>query len=238
MSHSVEATANITTSAEHRWHGFMLYAITVPSFFLAGLCFQWYATTSQLALLLLGWVTFGMAFDFLSHIMGLHFGRHTRLLRGYARINFAALCFGIPFTALAGSFVLAAVAPDGISAQITRHYLPVLYSSLIFGALFLFARYRQLSIAGTVEYALDKSHGYTRIIFLLRRIFLGMALAVSITVMLDGWSSEWQLWSLLFGLSFIATVPLHIMHKQVPSMLSELITQIILFYGSWMAFVA
>ena len=130
------------------------------------------------------------------------------------------------------------VVPDGISAQIIRHYLPILYGSLIFGTLFLFARYRQLGISGTVEYALDKSHAYTRIIFLLRRIFLAMALAVSVTVMLDGSNSGWQLWSLLFGLSFIATVPLHIMHKQIPSMLSELITQVILIYGSWMAFVA
>ena len=238
MNHSVEATTNITTSAEHRQHGFVLYAITVPSFFLAGLCFQWYATTGQIALLLLGWVTFGMAFDFLSHIMGLHLGRHTHLLRGYARINFAALCFGIPFTVLAGSFVIATAVPDGISAQITCHYLPILYSAMIFGTLFLFARYRQLRLSGTVEYALDTSHTYTRVIFLLRRIFLVMALVVSITVMLDGWNSGWQLWSLLFGLSFIATVPLHIMHKQIASMLSELITQIILIYGSWMAFVA
>jgi hypothetical protein len=54
----------------------------------------------------------------------------------------------------------------------------------------------------------------------------------------DGMGTDWLLWTLAFGLTFIATVPLHIMHKQIPSMLSELITQIILIYGSWAVFVA
>jgi hypothetical protein len=50
--------------------------------------------------------------------------------------------------------------------------------------------------------------------------------------------TDWLLWTLAFGLTFIASVPLHIMHKQIPSMLSELITQIILIYDSWAVFVA
>jgi len=45
------------------------------------------------------------------------------------------------------------------------------------------------------------------------------------------------LWAAAFGLSFIATVPLHIMHKQIPSMLSEAVTLYILAYGSWAMFV-
>jgi hypothetical protein len=222
----------------HKLHTLTLYAITIPSFLLAGLCFQWYIDTDEVALLLLGWVTFGMAFDFLSHILGLHFGQHTTLLRWFARVNFSALCFGIPFTALAGSFVIAEIVTDGINAALLEHYLTILHGSLIFGALFMFARYRMLTIAGAVEFTLDKTHPYTRIIFLSRRVFLALSLVVGICVMVDGIGTDWLLWTLAFGLTFIATVPLHIMHKQIPSMLSELITQIILIYGSWAVFVA
>lgn len=218
-------------------HTLVLYAITIPSFLLAGICFQWYADTNEVALLLLGWVTFGMAFDFLSHILGLHFGEHNRFLCWYARINFSALCFGIPFTALAGSFVIAEIVNDGISAALVNHYLVILYGSLSFGAFFMFAKYRSFSLAGATEITLDKTQRYTRFIFLTRRVFLALALVVGIAVMIDGYGTEWSLWSFAFGLSFIATVPLHIMHKQIPSMLSELITQVILIYGSWAVFV-
>lgn len=240
MTHSIEAAdiLNPAGAANRKQYAFLLYVITVPSFLLAGICFQWYAATDEVALLLLGWVTFGRAFDFLNHILGLHFGQYTRFLRWYARINFSALCFGIPFTALAGSFVIAAVVRDGISAILIEYYLIILTTALAFGGLFVFARYRQLTIAGAVEFVLDKQHRYTRLIFLARRIFLAMALIVSITVMIDGFATDWSLWSFAFGLSFIATVPLHIMHKQIPSMVAELTTQVILIYGSWVVFVA
>jgi hypothetical protein len=218
-------------------HALVLYTITVPSFLLAGICFQWYTETNEVALLLLGWVTFGMAFDFLSHILGLHFGEHKRFLRWYARINFSALCFGIPFTALAGSFVIAEIVNEGISATLVNYYQVILHGSLIFGAFFMFAKYQTFSLAGAIEFTLDKTQSYTRFIFLARRAFLALALVVGIAVMIDGYGTEWSSWSFAFGLSFIATVPLHIMHKQIPSMLSELITQVILIYGSWTVFV-
>jgi len=244
MNNSIEATNTLAPAdlpkdvAKGRLHTLILYVIAIPSFLLAGLCFQWYAETHEVALLLLGWVTFGMAFDFLGHIVGLHFAQRTQFLRWFARINFSALCFGIPFTAIAGSFVLAEVVGDGISAALIRHYLIILHSSLIFGSLFMFARYRKVTIAGAVEFVLDKSHRYTGFIFLTRRIFLALSLVIGITVMIDGFGTEWSLWAIAFGLSFIATVPLHIMHKQIPSMLSELITQVIAVYGTWVVFVA
>jgi len=240
MNNPIEATDTLPPAGitEGRLHTLILYAIAIPSFLLAGLCFQWYAETHEVVLLLLGWVTFGMAFDFLGHIVGLHFAQHTRFLHRFARINFSALCFGIPFTAIAGSFILAEVVGDGISAAVIRHYLIILHSSLIFGSLFMFARYRKVTIAGAVEFVLDKSHHYTGLIFLTRRVFLALSLVIAIAVMVDGFGTEWSLWSFAFGLSFIATVPLHIMHKQIPSMLSELITQVIAIYGSWVVFVA
>ena len=53
----------------------------------------------------------------------------------------------------------------------------------------------------------------------------------------DGMGTDWMLWTAVFGLSFIATVPLHILHKHLASMLSEAFTLIVLVYGSWLIFV-
>jgi hypothetical protein len=219
-------------------HTFALYAITLPSFLLAGLCFGWHGSTGEIALLLLGLVTFGMAYDFCSHILGLYFSRYKTFLRWYSRINYWALCFGIPFTAFAGTFVMAEVAPDSISAKLAEHYLAILYISVAFGSLFLFARYREQDINGAVEYVLDKKDPYTKFIFIARRTLLALSLVIGVIVMIDGLNTEWMLWAMAFGLSFIVTVPLHIMHKQIPSMASELTTQVIAAYGSWVVFVA
>ena len=228
---------NLPQAKESNSHTVILLAITLPSFLLAAVCFVWYSQTGEVALLLLGWVTFGMAFDFMSHIIGIYFDGYDRFLLWYSRINFAALCFGIPFTAFAGTFVMGQVAPDGISAQLVNNYLPILHGSVIFGALFLFARYRKVSIEGAVEYVLDKKHAYTNVIFLTRRLLLAASLVIGITVVIDGWQTDFWWWSLLFGGVFIASVPLHIMHKQIPSMLSELITQLLAVYASWLVFV-
>lgn len=216
----------------------LLYVTTLATFLLAGICFAWYARTDQVPLLLLGWVTFGTAFDFLSHILGRHCGEYRRFLLWYARINFSALCYGIPFTVMAGAFVIAEIAPAGISARIVPYYHELLIASLAFGTLFLFARYRYFDIDGAVELTLDKMHPYTRIIFTLRRAYLGLALLLAVIVMGDGISTDWALWTAVFGISFIATIPLHIMHKHLASMLSEAFTLVVLAYGSWAAFVA
>jgi hypothetical protein len=189
-------------------------------------------------LLLLGWVTFGTAFDFLSHILGRHFGRYQRFLLWYARINFSALCYGIPFTVMAGAFVIAEIAPAGISARIVPYYRELLIASLMFGALFLFARYRYLDVGGAVELTLDKIHPYTRKIFNTRRAYLGLSLLLAVTIMSDGIGTDWAVWTAVFGISFIATVPLHIMHKHLASMLFEAFTLAVLAYGSWSVFVA
>jgi len=216
----------------------ILYVTTTATFLLAGACFAWYVQTDRIPLLLLGWVTFGTAFDFLSHILGRHFQQYRDFLSWYARTNFSALCFGIPFTAMAGAFVIAEVAPAGISASIVPYYRELLIASLLFGALFMFARYRYLDIAGAVELTLDKAHSYTRKIFLVRRVFLGLSLLLAVMVMGDGITTEWAVWTALFGLSYIATVPLHILHKHLASMLFEAFTLVVLAYGSWSVFVA
>ncbi|UCG72386.1 MAG: hypothetical protein JSV45_14245 [Chromatiales bacterium] len=231
-------TAYSGEPAQSRISAALVEFLTFTTFGLAGVCFYWYSQSGAIVLLLLGWVTFGTAFDFLSHVLGRYFSRHEEFLRWYARINFAALCFGIPFTALAGSFVIASVAPDGINAQVVAYWWPILLASLAFGSLFLFARYRPFTHAGAVEFTLDKAHRYTRTIFWARRAYLALALLVGIAVIIEGFGTTWAFWAAAFGLTFIATVPLHIMHKQIPSMLSEAITLYILAYGSWAMFVS
>jgi len=225
-------------SADKQIRTFLLYATTLSTFLIAGVCFSWYVRTDKIPLLLLGWVTFGTAFDFLSHILGRHFGRYRRFLLWYARLNFSALCYGIPFTAMAGVFVIAEIAPAGVSAQIVPYYRELLVVSLAFGTLFMFAQYRYLDIVGAVELTLDKSHSYTQKIFVARRAFLVLSLLLGILVMVDGIGTQWAAWSALFGLSYIATVPLHILHKHLASMLFEAFTLVVLFYGSWQVFVA
>lgn len=216
----------------------ILYVTTVATFTLAGFCFAWYVQTGRVPLLLLGWVTFGTAFDFLSHVLGMHLQRYRGFLSWYARTNFGALCFGIPFTVMAGAFVIAEVFPSGISARIVPYTRELLIASLLFGSLFMFARYRTLDLAGAVELTLDKTHSYTRKIFLARRVFLALSLVLALVVMGDGLGSEWGVWTALFGFSYIATVPLHIMHKHLASMLFEAFTLVVLAYGSWSVFVA
>jgi hypothetical protein len=219
-------------------NAFMLFAITLPSFLLAGLCFGWYGSTREIPVLLLGLVTFGMAYDFMSHIFGIYLGRHEKFLRWYSRINFWALCFGIPFTAFAGTFVMAELKPEGISAQLAEYYLTVLHISVAFGALFFFARYRKTTIEGAVEFVLDKKHTYTNAIFIARRIILAASLIIAMLVVVDAWDTKWFWWSVAFSGVLIASVPLHILHKQIPSMLSELITQGLAVYATWVVFVA
>ncbi len=219
-------------------HAVALYLITIPSFLLAALCFWWWHDSGELALLLVGLVTFGMAFDFLNHILGIALPDKRRFLELYARVNFAALCFGIPFTAMGGSFVLAEIAPAGISSLLVDNWFWVLHGSLIFGALFLFARYKAIDVHGGIEYVLDKAHAYTRTIFVIRRVLLAASLLIALGVVADSFGTAWLPWALAFSGVFIASIPLHILHKQIPSMLSEVLTQLIIVYGCWVVFVA
>ena len=230
--------STVSTVALIQTHTLILYITTLATFLLAGTCFAWYAQTDRIPLLLLGWVTFGTAFDFLSHILGQQFGQNRRFLLWYARINFSALCFGIPFTAMAGAFVIAEIVPTGVSAQIVPYYRELLIVSLALGALFLFAHFKYLEIAGAVELTLEKGHPYTRKILVARRAFLALSLLLGLIVMRDGIGTEWALWAAIFGFSYIATVPLHIMRKHLASMLFEAFTLVVLAFGSWVAFVS
>ena len=216
----------------------ILSLITFTGFLLAAIFFIWFVQTGEVPLLLLGLVTFGMSYDFLSHVLGLVIPDRESFLCWYSRINFAALCFGIPFTAFAGTFVVARLAPQSLSGALAENYLLVLHGSVAFGLLFLFARYRKIDVGGAVEFTLDKAHSYTRVIFLLRRVLLAAALLIALIALADAWATDLRLWALLFVGVFTASIPLHILHKQIPSMLSELITQALAMYAMWKVFIA
>jgi hypothetical protein len=217
-------------------HARTVELLTATGLILAAFCFWCYLRNPEVAWLLVGLVTFGMSFDFMNHVLGARLPERKSLLEWYSRLNFAALCFGIPFTAYAGSFVLAKATAAPLSTQLVDHWLPVLHGSVAFGLLFVFARYKEVNVNGAVEYVLDRRHAYTRIIFTLRRILLAGALAIALTVIADGLGTPWSTWALAFTGVFVASVPLHILHKQVPSMVSELLTQAIAVYGCWIVF--
>lgn len=217
-------------------HARTVELLTATGFSLAAFCFWCYVRNPEVAWLLVGLVTFGMSFDFMNHVLGARIPERKTLLEWYSRLNFAALCFGIPFTAYAGSFVLAKAIAAPLSTQLVDHWLPVLHGSVAFGLLFVFARYKKVNVNGAVEYVLDRSHAYTKIIFTLRRILLAGALAIALTVIADGLGTPWSTWAIAFTGVFVASVPLHILHKQIPSMVSELLTQAIAIYGCWIVF--
>ena len=217
-------------------HARVIEVLTATGFALAGLCFWFYTRSAAVAWLLVGLVTFGMAFDFLNHVLGARLPLRKRLLENYARVNFSALCFGIPFTAYAGSFIIAEATGGRLSVALVNQWFSVLHGSVAFGLLFMFARYREVTVNGAVEFVLDKRHAYTRVIFILRRILLGASLLIALSVLTDAAGTLWLPWALAFTGVFIASIPLHILHKQIPSMCSELLTQMIAMYGCWVVF--
>lgn len=217
-------------------HARTVELLTATGFSLAAFCFWCYMRNPEVAWLLVGLVTFGMSFDFMNHVLGTRIPEQQTLLQCYARLNFAALCFGIPFTAYAGSFVLAKATAAPLSTLLVDHWLPVLHGSVAFGLLFMFARYKKVNVNGAVEYVLDTRQAYTKTIFMLRRILLVAALGIGLTVVADGLGTPWSAWALAFTGIFVVSIPLHILHKQIPSMVSELLTQAIAVYGCWIVF--
>jgi len=224
---TVRLIQNITT--------FFTISLGLAALFFA---FKTSSSAGMTAMLLLGFVTLGTGYDFVSHIVGRGVTEPRPSLEIYAKFNFAALCFGIPFTSLAASFVVAEIAPEGLNATLVTYWAELLFGSLLFGAMFFFARYKTYNMHGGIEYTLDKSHGYTRAIFITRRVLLALALVLSLVAVWEGLGSSMSWWTIVYGVLFIATVPLHILHRPIASMLSEAATLLVLFYGSYRVFVA
>lgn len=217
-------------------HARAIELLTATGFAMTAFCLWCFARNPDVAWLLVGLVTFGMSFDFLNHVLGTRLPQRKTLLERYARVNFAALCFGIPFTAYAGSFVLAKAIAAPLSTLLVDNWLMTLYGSSAFGLLFLFAHFKEVNVNGAVEYVLDTRQAYTKTIFVLRRVLLIASLGIAFTVLADAAGTHWFPWALVFTGIFMASIPLHILHLQIPSMISELLTQAIAIYGCWIAF--
>jgi len=211
--------------------------VTTIGLGIACLYYGFSSGSPNVAMLLLAFVTLGTAYDFVSHIVGRGVSEPKGSLEIYARLNFAALCFGIPFTSLAASFVIGEQYSTGYSALLASYWLEILIASLLFGGLFLVARYKTYVMHGGIEYTLDKTHSYTKTIFLIRRLLLAVAALLALVAMYEGFvhtSMGW--WTLAFSVLFIATIPLHIMHRPIASMLAEAATLWVLFYGTLRSF--
>ncbi len=181
-------------------------------------------------ILLMACVSLGTGIDFLHGFLG-KITNSTLILTLYARTRFSLLNFGIIFTPLCAAFILQRTGDAPGCARLAENYPWLLAISLLTGGLFLFARYRPDPDSSAQTYILDKSHSYTRTAFILRRVVLVLSLAIAIVVMAEGLQTELMLWCLLFGIVFIATVPLHILRRHLASMTAEVVTLAILFYG-------
>jgi len=87
-------------------------------------------------------------------------------------------------------------------------------------------------------YTLDRSHGFTRLAFILRRIILAGSLGMALIVVFEAVRTPYAGWAVLFGVLFIATVPLHILHKHMLSMTAEFLTLAVLFCGTFVMLVS
>ncbi len=81
-----------------------------------------------------------------------------------------------------------------------------------------------------------RRHPFTCRLFLAKRVVLVLSLVITLLVLFEGIKTELAMWSLHFAVLFIATVPLHILHKKTASMLAETATLVILLYGSMKVF--
>jgi len=223
---------HVRDSMKTRPEATAIYAIAGVTTALFAVCLAAAVQSGAAALYLLAAVILGTAYDFGAAIAGARAPRADRSLVRYARLNFAALPFGIVFTPMAASFVIAELAPGGLNQQLAQSYPLLLAGALGFGALFLFAKYRRVDTGGATEYVLDHGHRYTATIFMLRRVILGLSMLIAVIAVYEGFGTSHAVWSALFLAAFAASVPLHILHLRIPSMLSELATLVILAWGS------
>ncbi len=213
------------------------WALTLLTVILTSACIAYAARLSSTAFLLLAFVCFGTGFDFFSHVLGALFPHKKNFLLWYARINFSALCFGIVFTPMAATFVIARLYPSGLNSVLAALFPALLLLSLLFGALFMLAKYRAVEESGSLEYTLDKTNPYTYRIFFARRILLALSLVIALLAVYEAFHTDRLLWALHFAAFFIATIPLHILHKKIASMVMEAVTLLILFYGTMQVFI-
>lgn len=205
--------------------------LTLLTFALALLGFLLEVKVRDSAVLLLFFVILGTSFDFLNYSIGVYLKNKTVLLI-FAKARFSLLNFGILFTPLSAAFILSKFSTSQLCNSLANHYLYWLIFSLVSGGLFLFARYSLDEEKGVMTFKLDRNDRFTSYAFIIRRVLLLCSLIIALITVLEGLKTEFAIWSVLFGVFFIATIPLHILHKLISSMVVELFSLIILLYGA------
>jgi len=205
--------------------------LTLLTFALAVLDLLLEIKVKEPGVLLLALVTIGTGIDF----AGLPFARYVtdkKYLLLYTKLRFSLLNFGIIFTPLCAAYVLQHFPSASISRDLFAIFPSLLIFSLVSGGLFMFARYVEETEEGVTFYKLDKKDRFTRIAFIIRKSVLFCSLIIAIIAVAEGVSTIMAFWSILFGVVFIATIPLHILHKELSSMAAELATLVLLLYGA------
>jgi len=204
--------------------------ITLSTVLLALACFYLEIKYRQHGVLMLALVILGTGFDFSLSIIG-DYVKSTKAVLLCTKISFSLLNFGVVFTAMAAAYVVKDLSGCDLSASIISFNHIFLLFSITSGALFLFTKYVPNEKTEGL-YTLDKKDGFTLFAFIVRRIVLAGALIMALIVVFEAIKTPFALWSVLFGGLFIATVPLHILHKHMLSMTVEFLTLAVLFFGT------
>lgn len=212
-------------------HRAVVFGFTGLTFLLALAGFVLAGRVRDPGLWLLSLVIAGTGYDFIGSNFGL-LTKNDTALRFIARTRFSLLNFGIIFTPFSAAFILQHGFAPTLSTALAEHYLPFLVFSLVTGAMFLGARYQRVDEEGVPICLLDKSDRYTRVAFVVRRAVLACSLVIALVTIFEGLQTGLAGWTILYGGLFIATVPLHILHRELLSMAAELATLVVLFYGA------
>ena len=197
----------------------------------AGACLMLELKVKEPGVLLLAFVTIGTGIDFTGSLIG-DYVKNEKLLLLYTKLRFSLLNFGILFTPLCAAYVLQYFPSASICRALFSQFPLLLILSLITGGLFMFSHYVKDDAKGETGYTLDRGDKFTKCAFIIRKVVLLCSLIIAIVVVVEGIKTEMALWSLLFGVVFVATVPLHIFYKQLSSMAAELATLVIILFGA------
>lgn len=213
------------------FHKTVVFGFTLVTFLLALAGFVLAGRVREPGLWLLALVIAGTGYDFLGSNLGL-LTKNDTALKFVARTRFSLLNFGIIFTPFSAAFILQHGFAPALSTTLAAHYVPFLAFSLVTGAMFLGTRYQRVDEDGVPAYLLDKRDRYTRVAFIVRRAVLACSLLIALVTIFEGLQTGLAGWTILYGSLFIATVPLHILHRELLSMTAELATLVVLFYGA------
>ena len=210
--------------------------ITLLTLLLALACFYLEIKYSRHGILMLALVILGTGFDFSLSIIG-DYIKSTKIVLLCTKISFSLLNFGVVFTAMAAAYVVKDLPGCDLSAAMISFNHVFLLFSIVSGVFFLFTKYVPNKKAEGL-YTLDRKDGFTLFAFIVRRIVLAGSLIMALIVVFEAVKTPFALWSVLFGGLFIATVPLHILHKHMLSMIVEFLTLAVLFYGTFLVVTA